>query len=213
MYGKGSTVTYVVLRAVSRACLGWPTGGVTYGADIPKACIYNNALIAQAIQGTPRVKSPIPLFIFEAFDEAKQPTTDGGYWPFLGTAYDTGDSKYKLDWTGTANGVSTCPIEVLTPPPTLGPTTRPTSFPTHTPTSVDGGPTTRPTTRPTSFPTLPPTSIDGGPTTRPTTRPTSFPTRTPLSAPSVGVCFSDFYSTNNISTSQAIANIRDRGEW
>jgi len=55
---------------------GWPTEGAT-GASASNACYYNNGLISRITRGTPKVKGPIKMFLFEAFDELRKPTGSG----------------------------------------------------------------------------------------------------------------------------------------
>lgn len=101
---------------------GWPTGGGPAGpfdregADPASGCQYLNGQLESAYESfTPMLrkaydngrwpnleKTGIPMYLFEAFDEANKDTQGGKipYEPFWGIWGEAGEFKFPIDWTG-----------------------------------------------------------------------------------------------------------------
>ena len=83
------------------------------GASVSNACLYNNGLTARLAQGvgTPRVRGPIGVYIFESFDELNKPIDMGAKQalPYWGTLQENGNQKYPLDWKGAPGNTAMCP--------------------------------------------------------------------------------------------------------
>jgi len=169
---------------------GWPTQGGT-GASLVNACSYNNGLIARIASGagTPKVKTPITVYIFEAFDELMKPTDTGGFQPYWGTLQEDGTEKYSLKWSGGGGSLAMCdsviPVSVATP-------------------TLSSSPVLYSTPKPTPLPTTSPTKLQ-------TTSPTPVPTTASQPIAVAGVNFGNYFAASPLPVATAIQLFADRG--